>query len=83
MTQPNHVVEVESLEEAADILGVAADADERRLRAAYMRGVQAHPPDIDAAAFERVRDAYELLRDPRRRAQWWLDNKRMPVLNQS
>jgi hypothetical protein len=74
MTKPDHIVEIKSRDEAAGILGVPADADERELRAAYVSQVQAHPPDVDPEAFERVRDAYEWLRDPRRRARWWLES---------
>lgn len=73
MTRPDHIVEIKSLQQAAGILGVPADTGERQLRAAYVRQIQAHPPDADEEAFERVRDAYALLRDPRRRALWWLE----------
>jgi hypothetical protein len=74
MTRPDHIVEIKSLEHAAGVLGVPADAGARELRAAYVRQIQAHPPDVDAEAFERVRDAYALLRDPQRRALWWLES---------
>jgi curved DNA-binding protein CbpA len=55
-------------QEAAAILGVAVDGDEPQVRAAYVRRVVDHPPDVDPDGFERVREAYELLRDPVRRA---------------
>jgi len=51
------------------ILGVPVDADQRRIRDAYLRKVKEHPPDRAAEEFERIRDAYEELRDPRRRSQ--------------
>ena len=49
------------------VLGLGLDATDAEIRAAYLDGVKRHPPDRDAAAFERTRDAYERIRDPRRR----------------
>lgn len=58
----------EDFERAAALLGVAPDADEAALRAAYVEQVRLHPPDREPERFEQVRDAYELLRDPQNRA---------------
>lgn len=57
------------LEKAAQLLGVSASVTEQQLRTAYLREVQRHPPDRDPDLFERIRDAYELLRNPNVRAQ--------------
>lgn len=54
-------------EDPSQILGVAPGASEEEIRAAYVRGIKKYPPDRAPAEFERVRDAYEILRDPRRR----------------
>jgi curved DNA-binding protein CbpA len=51
------------------VLGVNPAASEEAVRAAYLEKVKAHPPDSAPAEFERVRDAYDALRDPRRRAR--------------
>ena len=51
------------------ILGVDLNADDRQVRAAYLQKVKAFPPDRAPEQFERVRDAYEQLRDPRRRGR--------------
>jgi hypothetical protein len=56
-------------EEAEAVLGVPAEADEAALRRAYLEKVRQHPPDQDPEAFERIRDAYEQLRNPRWRAR--------------
>jgi curved DNA-binding protein CbpA len=48
-------------------LGITPQATEDDIRAAYLRGVKEHPPERSPEEFERIRDAYELLRDPRRR----------------
>lgn len=51
------------------VLGVSVTAGSEEIRAAYLEAVKRHPPDRDPEAFERIRDAYEALRDPRRRIQ--------------
>jgi curved DNA-binding protein CbpA len=50
-----------------EVLGIAANAGEEEIRAAYLRKVKEHPPDRAPAEFEQIRDAYDTLRDPRRR----------------
>ena len=49
------------------ILGVTARASDDEIRAAYLRLVKDHPPEKEPEEFERIRDAYNTLRDPRRR----------------
>ncbi len=51
------------------VLGIGRDADDERIRAAYVAKVKQFPPDRSPAEFELVRDAYNLLRDRRSRAQ--------------
>jgi hypothetical protein len=55
------------------VLGLSRCAGEDEIRAAYLEQVKLHPPDREPEAFERIRDAYEVLRDPRRRARMVLD----------
>ena len=50
-----------------NVLGIGPDAGDEEVRAAYLRKVKEFPPDRSPREFERVRDAYEVLRDPRRR----------------
>jgi curved DNA-binding protein CbpA len=50
-----------------EVLGVGRDAGEEEIRTAYVRKVKEHPPDLSPEEFERIRDAYHNLRDPRRR----------------
>jgi curved DNA-binding protein CbpA len=54
-------------EDPRQVLEVEAEAGEEEIRAAYLRKVKEYPPDRSPREFERVRDAYDLLRDPRRR----------------
>ena len=50
-------------------LGVPANATGEDIRAAYLAKVKEFPPDRSPVEFEKIRDAYDNLRDPRRRAK--------------
>ena len=56
-------------EDPRQVLEIEAEAGDEEIRAAYLRKVKQYPPDRAPREFERVRDAYELLRDPRRRTR--------------
>lgn len=60
-------------EEARARLGVQPGASDEAVRAAYLEKVRQHPPDREPEQFERIRDAYEQLRDPALRARQVLD----------
>lgn len=55
--------------DAREVLGISVNAGEEEIRAAYLSKVKEHPPDQSPEQFEKIRDAYETLRDPRRRMQ--------------
>jgi len=50
------------------ILEVEERANDAEIREAYLRGVRLHPPDRDAEGFRRVREAFEVISDRRKRA---------------
>ena len=50
------------------ILGVSVQADDTQIRSAYLQKVKEYPPDCAPEQFERIRDAYEVLRDPQQRS---------------
>ena len=50
-------------------MGISPTATEEDVRAAYLLKVKQYPPDQSPEQFERIRDAYDALRDPRRRAR--------------
>jgi curved DNA-binding protein CbpA len=52
-----------------EVLGVSSTATEEDIRAAYLLKVKEYPPDRSPDEFERIRDSYEMLRDPRQRAR--------------
>lgn len=49
------------------VLGVDPEAGDEEIRTAYLERVRAYPPDRAPEQFERIRDAYEALKDPRAR----------------
>ena len=56
-----------------EVLGVPANASEEEIRVAYLAKVKEFPPERFPEEFEKVRDAYDSLRDPRARAKAMLD----------
>jgi hypothetical protein len=52
-----------------DVLGILPEATDEDIRAAYLLKVREYPPDRAPEQFEKVREAYEVLRDPRRRVR--------------
>src|SRR5215813_526208 len=46
------------------VLGIPPEAGDEEIRAAYLRKVKKYPPDRAPQEFEKIRDAYETLRDP-------------------
>lgn len=67
-------------EEARQALALEAESSDAEIRAAYLRKAKEHPPDRDPQEFERVRDAYEMLRDRRRRMRCLLlEDPRRPL----
>ena len=55
--------------DAREVLGIPPNASDEETRLAYLNKVKEHPPDKSPEQFEKIRDAYETLRDPRRRAR--------------
>lgn len=52
------------------LLGIEPDADERQLKAGYFRTIRRYSPEEDPEMFKRVRQAYELLQNPRKRKEY-------------
>ena len=51
------------LDDAIELFGEETLTDRKALRRAYARLVKLHPPDGDAEAFQRVRDAFEAAKE--------------------
>lgn len=63
------------------ILGLARDADDETVHAAYLRAVKACPPERDPQRFEVLRAAYEALRTRRERLAHDLFDVTPPTLS--
>ncbi len=63
------MVNIRNEQDPWSVLGVPPEADDEQIRAAYLRKVKEHPPDRSGSEFEKIRDAYEQLKDPYRRAK--------------
>jgi len=62
-----------TIEEAGRILEIPIEADEAEIRSAYLTKVKQYPPERSPEEFQRVRQAYDLFRDPRERGRLrWL-----------
>jgi curved DNA-binding protein CbpA len=53
-------------------LEIDPGASPAEVRLAYLQKVREHPPERDPEGFKRVREAYEVLRSPRKRAEFTL-----------
>ena len=69
------------------ILGVAGDADDAAIEAAYLEGIRRSPPDRDPRRFEALRGAFEKIRTRRDRLAYELFDATVPsaddVLNKA
>src|SRR5437763_14912592 len=61
--------------EINEILGVSDSAGEEEIRTAYLNKVKEFPPDRAPEQFEKIRDAYETLRNPRNRARLMFEGR--------
>ena len=52
------------------VLGVSPEATQAEIKRAYSRKVREHPPETDPDGFQRISQAYEVLRDAKRRAEY-------------
>jgi curved DNA-binding protein CbpA len=51
------------------VLCVSEQAGDEEIRQAYLQKIRECPPERDEAQFERIRDAYEMIKDANRRAR--------------
>lgn len=63
------------------MLGIARDADDAAVRAAYLAAVRRHPPERDAERFAAVRRAYDTVSSARLRLAYELFNREPPTFD--
>lgn len=61
------------------ILGIADNADDAAVHAAYLAAIRAHPPDRDPEQFAAIRTAYEQLQDHKKRLAYDLFTYQAPT----
>ena len=61
------------------ILGVAADADDAAIEAAYLAGIRRYPPELNPDQFEALRGAFEKIRTRRDRLTYELFDTTPPT----
>ena len=52
------------------VLGVSCDASPEDVKKAYYACVRKHPPEKDPSGNQKVREAYEVLKDPSQRKEY-------------
>ncbi|MDG5789392.1 DnaJ domain-containing protein [Evansella sp. AB-P1] len=57
------------------VLGTTAKISQQRIKEKYIEAVRQHPPETDPDQFEKVRKAYEVLKDPVKRKEYDLMRK--------
>lgn len=57
------------------VLGTTAKIGQRRIREKYIEAVKKHPPESDPEMFEKIRAAYETLKNPVKRKEYDLFRK--------
>ncbi|MED3648603.1 DnaJ domain-containing protein [Halalkalibacterium halodurans] len=57
------------------ILGTTAKISQRRIKEKYIEAVKKHPPETDPDQFEKIRQAYEVLKDPVKRKEYDISRK--------
>jgi curved DNA-binding protein CbpA len=62
------------------VLGLDSEADDEAIRRAYLEAVRRHPPERDPERFERIRAAYDAVRDRRRRISHALFDREQPTV---
>ncbi|UOQ83600.1 J domain-containing protein [Gracilibacillus salinarum] len=60
----------EKIENYYKILGTTANIGQGRIKEKYIKAVKEHPPETDPEGFEKVRKAYETLKDPIKRKEY-------------
>ncbi|BCO09760.1 hypothetical protein GF1_21360 [Desulfolithobacter dissulfuricans] len=61
-----------------DILGIPEDSDDGTVKKAYLAKVRSCPPERFPREFERIRRAYELIRDEKARVRYRLFHLERP-----
>lgn len=62
-----------------DLLGIAPTADDKTIRSAYLESIKAYPPDREPERFKEIANAYESIKDAKKRLEFYLFDKDIPI----
>lgn len=62
-----------------ELLGIASHADDKAIRSAYLELIKTYPPDRAPERFKEISAAYESIKDEKKRLEYYLFNKDVPV----
>ncbi len=68
-----------SMKTPYEILGIATNADDNKIKQAYLLKVKDNPPDREQKQFQIIRNAYESIKDEKRRVSY--DLFTLPIAN--
>ncbi len=62
-----------------ELLGIAPTADDKTIRSAYLELIKTYPPDRAPERFKEIANAYESIKDEKKRLEFYLFNKDIPI----
>lgn len=62
-----------------ELLGIDPTADDKTIRRAYLELIKIYSPDREPERFKEIVNAYESVKDEKRRLAFYLFNKDIPI----
>ena len=62
-----------------DYLGIDSNADDKTVRSAYLELIKTYPPDRNPERFKEIANAYETIKDEKKRLEYYLFNTDVPI----
>lgn len=62
-----------------ELLGITPTADDKTIRNAYLELIKAYPPDREPERFKEIANAYESIKDEKKRLEFYLFNKDISI----
>lgn len=62
-----------------EVLGIDPTADDKTVRNAYLELIKAYPPEREPERFKEIANAYESIKDEKKRLEFYLFNKDIPM----
>ena len=62
-----------------ELLGITPTADDKTIRNAYLELIKAYPPDREPERVKEIANAYESIKDEKKRLEFYLFNKDISI----